>query len=219
MNLTWGKPLITVLIIVFPGFIFGMLSKPTEMGLAIVAGAISATFFNLDKIQRFKGAGFEAEMKKAVDEAYATVDNLKIISTTLVNITLKILTYEGRWGGMSLKSKFELLDDLNNVNKSLSIEDTSIKLSLNEFHRQLTWDFLNWFTAEYCKNTPYDESINKQFNDMLKKKNTYDFPSEADILKVINKSKEELSEKARECLIDYIYYKEHKKPRRWIVSE
>ncbi|TXS92922.1 hypothetical protein FV139_13255 [Parahaliea maris] len=33
------------------------------MGLAILAGAIGLAFSNLDKISRFKGAGFEAEMK------------------------------------------------------------------------------------------------------------------------------------------------------------
>lgn len=32
------------------------------MGLAILAGAIGLAFSNLDKISRFKGAGFEAEM-------------------------------------------------------------------------------------------------------------------------------------------------------------
>ncbi|KAA1164450.1 hypothetical protein [Pseudoalteromonas fuliginea] len=34
----------------------------TEMGLAILAGALGLAFSNLDKISKFKGAGFEAEM-------------------------------------------------------------------------------------------------------------------------------------------------------------
>jgi len=52
--------------IVLFGFslLFGFLGKPTEMGLAILAGSLGLAFLNIDKIKRFKGAGFEAEMKE-----------------------------------------------------------------------------------------------------------------------------------------------------------
>lgn len=43
-------------------FYFGYQSKPTEMGLVIVGCAIALSFVNIDKIKKFKGAGFEAEM-------------------------------------------------------------------------------------------------------------------------------------------------------------
>lgn len=43
--------------------IFGFMAMPTEMGLAILAGALGLGFSNIEKISRFKGAGFEAEMK------------------------------------------------------------------------------------------------------------------------------------------------------------
>ncbi|TYK65049.1 hypothetical protein [Colwellia echini] len=39
------------------------MSLAAEMGLAIVAGAIGLAFANIDKMSKFKGAGFEAEMK------------------------------------------------------------------------------------------------------------------------------------------------------------
>ncbi|GLX86977.1 hypothetical protein tloyanaT_32300 [Thalassotalea loyana] len=42
--------------------IYGFLSLSTEMGLAILAGSIGLAFSNIDKISKFKGAGFEAEM-------------------------------------------------------------------------------------------------------------------------------------------------------------
>ena len=43
--------------------VYGFLGLTTEMGVAVLAGAIGLAFSNLDKIARFKGAGFEAEMK------------------------------------------------------------------------------------------------------------------------------------------------------------
>lgn len=48
-------------------FILGLLGKPTEMGLSILAGAIALSFLNIDKIKRFKGAGFEAEMREELE--------------------------------------------------------------------------------------------------------------------------------------------------------
>ncbi|MEK7857101.1 MAG: hypothetical protein AAB288_13505, partial [Acidobacteriota bacterium] len=42
-------------------FYFGCLGQPVEMGLAIVAGSIALAFSYIDKIQKFKGAGVEAE--------------------------------------------------------------------------------------------------------------------------------------------------------------
>ena len=46
--------------------IFGFMNMVEEMGLAILAGSIGLAFANIDKISKFKGAGFEAEMCKTV---------------------------------------------------------------------------------------------------------------------------------------------------------
>lgn len=74
------KNLISFIVIVVPSLYFGYLGKTVEMGLAIVSGAIAAAFLNIDKFSRFKGAGFEAEMRQAVkEEFYATIDQLKQI--------------------------------------------------------------------------------------------------------------------------------------------
>lgn len=70
---------------------FGLMGKPAEMGLIIVAGAIGLAFLNTDKIQRFKGAGFEAEMKKAVEDANATIEQLRNVATTSAKATLTSL--------------------------------------------------------------------------------------------------------------------------------
>lgn len=47
--------------------ILGLLVRPTEMGIAVVAGALGLAFSNIDKIAKFKGAGFEAEMRERIE--------------------------------------------------------------------------------------------------------------------------------------------------------
>lgn len=47
--------------------LLGTMGRPTEMGIAVLAGALGLAFSNLDKIARFKGAGFEAEMRERIE--------------------------------------------------------------------------------------------------------------------------------------------------------
>ena len=47
--------------------VLAFLGKPAEMGLAIVAAAIALVFSDIDRFKRFKGAGFEAELREQVE--------------------------------------------------------------------------------------------------------------------------------------------------------
>lgn len=58
------KQILSIIVIIVPVLYFGIMGKTAEMGLMIVASSIAIAFFNIDKVQKFKGAGFEAEMKK-----------------------------------------------------------------------------------------------------------------------------------------------------------
>lgn len=46
--------------------ILAFLGHPAEMGLAIVAGALGLAFANIDRLQKFEGAGFKAEIREKV---------------------------------------------------------------------------------------------------------------------------------------------------------
>ncbi|HEY9202627.1 MAG TPA: hypothetical protein VIQ81_13625 [Gammaproteobacteria bacterium] len=63
------QPLKVLSVIVLLGVssVLGFLSLTTEMGLAILAGAIGLAFSNIDKISSFEGAGFKAEMRKKIE--------------------------------------------------------------------------------------------------------------------------------------------------------
>ncbi|MGA6107961.1 hypothetical protein ABS648_07455 [Pseudomonas solani] len=56
-------------ILIIGTFILGLLGKQAEMGLCTLATAIALAFSNIDKMKRFKGAGFEAEMFEKQFEA------------------------------------------------------------------------------------------------------------------------------------------------------
>jgi len=91
---------------------FGIQGKSTEMGIIVVAGALVMAFLNIDKIQRFKGAGFEAEMRKAVEEAYATIEQLRKVAAASAETTLTTLMSDYFFDGTTLENRLDLHDRL-----------------------------------------------------------------------------------------------------------
>ncbi|ENU5814308.1 hypothetical protein ACE34P_001864 [Vibrio fluvialis] len=78
-------------------FLFGLNEQSLEMGIAVAASGIFLAFANLDKFTRFKGAGFEAELKSVVQEANASIEQLKSVATPLAISSLQALTKGNRW--------------------------------------------------------------------------------------------------------------------------
>lgn len=91
---------------------FGIMGKPTEMGIIVIAGAIAVAFLNIDKIQKFKGAGFEAEMKRAVEEANATINQLREVAATSSEVILTDLMAGNFMDGTTLEKRLKLHDQL-----------------------------------------------------------------------------------------------------------
>jgi len=88
--------------------IFGYLDKTTAMGLSIALGAIGMAFSHIDKIKRFKGASFEAEMKEVVSEAYATIEQMKYLAALIGEFAFTFIQGEGRAGGIEPNIKIDL---------------------------------------------------------------------------------------------------------------
>ena len=69
-------PTLFILWMGFTGFsalLFGLLQRPTEMGLSIVAGALGMAFSSLDKVALFKGGSFELHtLRNKVEENAVT---------------------------------------------------------------------------------------------------------------------------------------------------
>jgi hypothetical protein len=118
-------------------FYFGFSKQPTEMGIAVLTGSIIMAFTNIDRLKSFKGAGFEAVMNNAVENAYATADSMKKLGKILVSSILPILTYEGRMSGISVNQKFELKKQLDLVSKDLFISDNNIKIANKELSEMI----------------------------------------------------------------------------------
>jgi hypothetical protein len=138
---------------------FGYVDKPAAMALGIAAGAIGMAFSNLEKFSRIKGAGFEAELKKAVEDAYATTSSLKKLAGALSHAVLGLVAGEGRWGGMGYRRKLELKAASDVALKELGLSDAEIEGSHAMFDAYLLWDHGLAITQAMSKHPNVDNDV------------------------------------------------------------
>ena len=116
-----------IALIVIPT-IFGALKMPAEMGWAILAIGLALMFANLDKFSRFKAAGFEADLKTAVDKAYAAIDDVKELSLVLSTPIVDELALSGRMlEYMRLKYKLEHVEKISSALRKLGASESEIE--------------------------------------------------------------------------------------------
>ena len=180
------KMIISLLCIVIPTMFFGIIERPVEMGIALVMGAIAASFINIDKFKSFKGAGFEAklhEAKETIDKALVTVEKLKNVIEPLILHTLYNITHEGRIGsGGPTSDKDRIRDLCSEVVSDLDIENEEIKKALNLYNNYSVWDEL----ARVESKIKYDGNIRNTLIDVIrsrfpKRQNDNNFPSTENI--------------------------------------
>ncbi|PEJ57983.1 hypothetical protein CN692_10865 [Bacillus sp. AFS002410] len=193
---------LSLICIMGPSIYFGYIGKPTEMGLAIAAGAITVIFINLNKFQSFSAAGVQAELKKTVEEAYATIEQIKEIATPFIWTSITNLTYNNRWGGMPPKEERKYTTQIDTLINSLEIYDPEILKALHKYNRFRTWDYYTYFITNLIKDGRNDELRNEL--ESLRDFESTKFPTKEKIISICNKYNMNIDEDANVFLNEYI---------------
>jgi len=131
MNSNW----ITLPCLIVSVAYFGYMRQPTEMGLAIVASAFIGVFVNLDKFAKFKGAGFEAELRETINEVNATMDQLKGIAEPLIAASVRDLNNQHFVVGFDYEEHYEYFDELFSLVEDYEIDIRKTMSEYIKFHR------------------------------------------------------------------------------------
>lgn len=108
--------------------VFGAFKMPAEMGWAIASIGLALIFANLEKFSRFKGAGFEAELRTAVDKTYAAIDQLKELSLVLSAPIVDELAVSGRMlQYLRLKYKLDHVEKISSALRKLGASESEIQ--------------------------------------------------------------------------------------------
>lgn len=206
--------ILAALLMLTLAMVLALLGKPTEMGLIIVAGAISIAFLNIDRIQRFKGAGFEAEMKQAVEQAHATLDQLRTLAAASAESTLSTLMAGNFMGGTTLASRLDLHDRLIKSLEEIGVSESQIDRAESLWKKGVG---IIYHRGIHCRlegrkernqvnmdASPQVREAAKQFQDMLRFEE-WEAPSPEAMAQFIE-SKEIMSPEVSELLSDYRHF-------------
>ncbi len=215
------KYLISLICIMVPSLYFGYLGKPAEMGIALIAGSIAATFLNLEKFQSFKGGGFEAQLKETkeiVEKALVTIEGLKEVITPLMFNTLHSITYMGRLSaGGPIKNKDAIRDKCENIISMLSIEDPDIEKLISQYNMYTRWDAyyeIERAMAYKVEDKKKYEEVRKQFQNNENRYKTNIYPTKQEIYSIFEKNGfkiNQLEDIVQQTINNYFYRLENNK--------
>jgi hypothetical protein len=178
------------------------------MGVALAAGAIAAAFLNIDKLQKFKGAGIEVELKQAVAEAQATLENLKEFTTPLFVFSIKYMSEGQTANGIPIKQQHDIVQSIEKIAEKNEIS-TDLKEAVERFYNlNMGWIF-NKISSEVHK---YRRSDIEKMLWQLKDDNAAVYPSEKQLRDLL-KDLPHISSELNEAIENYAYYRQNKYPR------
>jgi len=199
--------------------LFGLKGMAVEMGLFVAACGVALAFANIDKIQRFKGAGFEAEMKKAVEDAYATVELLKSIAKPLILSILSNLIYANRFGGgMKKEQQHKLKDDMDHLAKLIGVFDNEVQSESEKFFAWNAIDIIQRLESVVQKVKPLEEPERNAIYSLIDR-DTDKYPNIEELRQVMDSLDKEQKEAAKPVIDDYEYYLSNRAIRRPGVQE
>lgn len=129
--------------------------------MAIAAGAIGVALFfvNIDKFSRFKGGGIEAELRTAVDDAYAVIDQLKELGLTLTSPIVDEMAVSGNMlQYIHLKYKLERVAKIADTLHKLGASDKEVADAGGLLYQRVTSDHLSRVFSSLRRSNPGKEA-------------------------------------------------------------
>lgn len=201
--------LIVALVVVPLGF--GRFSMPTEMALSVVAISLALCFTNLDKFAEFKGAGFEAKLKKAVDKTYAAIDELKELALSLSAPIVDGLAISGRMMQyIPIKDKLERVEKIKATLKKLGASGDEINEACSTIYERIQNDYLERILRSLKEGNEQNLSLFDDFENW--KLDDWDLER---IEKFISTNSLTQNDETKEWIKDFKYFLTHKKIRKY----
>ncbi|MDD5141722.1 MAG: hypothetical protein PHY43_15845 [Verrucomicrobiales bacterium] len=190
--------------------LLGIFRTPKEMGIAAAAIGLALCFANLDKLKSFKAAGVEAELRTAVDKAYAAIEQLKDLGLSLSAPTVDELAVSGRMlQYLPLKHKLERVEKIAETLKNLGASPKEIEEACSTIYQRVTDDHMRRVLYSLRSSNPGKESLFEGLDDG--KMDNFD---KSKLENFIKDNKLKKSEETEESILDYDYFLKNKKLRR-----
>lgn len=190
--------------------IFGFLGKPTEMGLSAVTGCLLLAFLNLEKFESFKGAGFEAKLKQAVVDAYATIEKLQKLAASLAEPIVMSITMENRlMQYISMQGKILQIKEIEDSLLKIGVSEEDAKKATSFFFDVIKDDHIKRILYQIPKEEGAPENFKESAKGLQESR-----PDEFDIHDFIRGSQWTPNGETAQLLSDLEYFQTKRKFRR-----
>jgi hypothetical protein len=134
------RVIISLLIMIAPSVYFSLKGQTTQMGYFIIVSAICILIINFDvlskKLESIRLKDFDIKFNKAIDEAYATIEQLNKTKYELTGITVEIIRGHNKYGGCGIQSEYQMIESLYELNKEdANTVNTVIKTGFKQLIR------------------------------------------------------------------------------------
>lgn len=195
---------------------FGFRKQPKEMWAIIIAGSLAMAFCNMDRLTRFKAPGFEAEMRLKIDEAYATLDNLRELAVNVVDPLLTLLAMQDRvFQRIPQESKIEIKEEVVQSLNQLGVSQTKIKEVTKFFDAALIQDHLVRLSNMASKSDVVRETAKNRLKE-LADLNSSEHLTRVDLTEITQLLGDAVNSdpKVEETFLDLKYFLENRRLRR-----
>lgn len=207
--MNWINYVLIGALVIIPTF-FGASKMAAEMGLSIGAISLALFFANLGKFSKFKGAGFEAEMRNAVRETYAALEELKELALSLSAPIVNELAVSGRMlQYIPLKYKLERVEKIAKTLENLGAKKSEIEEACSTIYSRVHDDHVKAILRSL-------KTANTDKQDVLKGIEEGDV-SAWNVEKIrdfIENNNMVCGDEVKESIKDFEYFSQHKKLRR-----
>jgi hypothetical protein len=190
---------------------FGFLEKAGIMTASILAGCLILAFAYIDKVKKFKGAGFEAEMREAINEAYATIEKLQDVAVMLSEpIVTEVTMHKRMMQYIPLKYRFEQIKEIESSLRNLGVAKEKINKTTEFFYSVYRGDHIKKVVYAIIQDPNAPDTLKAN----LEKYKEGEIPVEFNIAQLVSNSDYRPNNEVTELVKDFEHYDKERTFRR-----
>ena len=176
------------------------------------ATAMFLFFMNLDRIAEFEWLGGKAKTREIVDEARATIEQLRHLAVVFADATITGLIASGRWGGSGADTQVRIRDELIKILRELEVDDAGIEKAQESYVKYLSF-YHAQKVLDFSPDRPSSSEVTDRWNELQGRSEVEgnlptpeEFESFFEDCGILNQA-------TRECIEDYRYFLKHHEVR------
>jgi hypothetical protein len=189
----------------------------------VVSGLLAAVLIlaaNADRISRLKASatGFEAETRAIIDEARATIDQLRAVAKIAVQANLSLVMRSGRWGGFSFDEKESIRQASLHALDLLHIPKKEQEEMFGDWHKVNRFDYVHLLLGRHTVPKEVQGNLELQAEWSKLRGGGFDGNPPSVVVEEFLRKARMLDPERVELLEDYCYYEnhgEHRRPDVW----